>query len=177
MGRLTPEQIRQRKVLLLVIGGAVLCIFGLLANHAYRANQADFRAHAVQARGVIDQLDPTYADTISMNRGRYNPYGMVRFSAKSQTAHARVLLQYCSAGCRVPYRVGQVITVYYSPENLGYAQLSPNDPGTGVQGIPFAIAAAGLISIAIGVISLFRARRERQAISHRARRTAIRSGG
>jgi len=67
---------------------------------------------------------------------------------RGRTAHARVLLVAgCQGTCLPTYRVGQVLTVYYSPDNLSYAQLRSADSGTSAR---FLIAA--LISGFIGVI-------------------------
>lgn len=84
-------------------------------------------AHAVPARAVIDQIysgplrlpDPGAPES-------FDQYGIVRFNARGQTAHARVLLvDGCTGVCIPIYRVGQMLTVYYSPGNLTYARLSP----------------------------------------------------
>jgi len=114
-------------VLLSLAIGLAFCALGLWAGLVYRNNQAAFRADAVPARAVIDQIysgplrlpDPGAPES-------FDQYGIVRFNARGQTAHARVLLvDGCTGVCIPIYRVGQMLTVYYSPGNLSYARLGP----------------------------------------------------
>jgi hypothetical protein len=115
---------RWRDVLWPLVAGLVLCARALWAGLTYRNNQAAFRARAVSAKAVIDQI---YGGPLQLplsgGPASFNQYGLVHFAAQGQTAHARVLLSYCTGTCFPVYRVGQVLTVYYSPQNLSYAQL------------------------------------------------------
>jgi hypothetical protein len=109
--------------------GLVFCALGLWSGLVYRHNQAAFRAQAVPAEAVIDQI---YAGPLSLTingaRATFDQYGLVRFEVRGRTAHARVLLVAgCSGPCFPVYHVGQVLTVYYSPANLSYAQLRSSD--------------------------------------------------
>lgn len=89
----------------------------------YQHHQAAFRAQAVPAKAVIDQIYGS-APSQNYNAPTFDQYGLVHFEVRRQPAHARVLLVAgCSGTCVPEYRVGQVLTVYYSPENLRYAQL------------------------------------------------------
>jgi hypothetical protein len=107
---------------------AIGLAFGALALWAgltYSHDQAALRAQAVPATAVIDQV---YAGppTIISNGGTpvFDQYGIVRFAAGGQTAHARVLLvSGCLGVCGVRYQAGQKLLVYYSPQNLTTAQL------------------------------------------------------
>jgi hypothetical protein len=106
--------------------GLALSALGLWAGLVYSHNQAAFRAQAVRARAVIDQL---YGGPLHLpNSGApasFDQYGIVHFEARGQTAHARVLLvSGCSGTCLPACHVGQALTVYYSPTNLSYAQLA-----------------------------------------------------
>ena len=106
--------------------GLAFCALGLWAGLVYQHNQAAFRAQAVPARAVIDQI---YGSAPSQNYDAptFDQYGLVHFEVRGRTAHARVLLVAgCSGTCVPEYRAGQVLTVYYSPENLRYAQ--PRSP-------------------------------------------------
>jgi hypothetical protein len=107
--------------------GLAFCALGLWAGLVYRNNQAAFRAQAVPARAVIDQI---YSGPLRLPvpgaPESFDQYGIVHFKARGQTAHARVLLvDGCTGVCVPVYRVGQMLTVYYSPGNLSYARLSP----------------------------------------------------
>jgi hypothetical protein len=131
-GRAASAGVRWRKtglghVLRPLAIGLAFCALGLWAGLVYRNNQAAFRAHAVPARAVIDQI---YSGALRMSDPgapeSFDQYGIVHFQARGQTAHARVLLvDGCTGVCIPMYRVGQVLTVYYSPGNLSYARLSP----------------------------------------------------
>jgi hypothetical protein len=107
--------------------GLAFCALGLWAGLVYRNNQAAFRAQAVPARAVIDQI---YSGPLRLPGPgapeNFDQYGIVHFKARGQTAHARVLLvDGCTGVCVPVYRVRQMLTVYYSPGNLSYARLSP----------------------------------------------------
>ena len=103
--------------------GLALCALGLWSGLVYQHNEEAFRAKAVPAKAVIDQI---YASAPSQNYNAptLDQYGLVHFEARGRTAHARVLLVAgCSGTCLPTYRVGQVLTVYYSAGNLSHAQL------------------------------------------------------
>jgi hypothetical protein len=103
--------------------GIALCAFGLWSGLVYEHNQAVFRVHAVQARAVIDQIYMS-APSQDYSAPTFDEYALVHFIALGERTQARVLLATnCSGTCIRPYRVGQVITVDYSPANLSYAQL------------------------------------------------------
>jgi hypothetical protein len=99
----------------------------LWAGLVYSSNQASFRAQAVPAKAVIEQIyagspGVSYFSPLTI----FDQYGIVQFDAKGQTAHPRVLLVAgCNQTCVPIYHVGQVVTVYYAPGNLSYAQLNP----------------------------------------------------
>jgi hypothetical protein len=96
-----------------------------------RHNQATFQARAVPARAAIDQIYTTGPFPAPVGNGgpSLNEDGVVHFQAQGRTAHARVVLvSDCSGACLPVYRVGQVLTVYYNPQNLTYAQLNPPGP-------------------------------------------------
>ena len=113
--------------------GLAFCALGLWAGLVYNNNQADFRAQAVPAEAVIDQI---YAgQPLVGTPDVYDQYGIVHFDAQGQIAHARVLLVAgCTGTCLPVYRVGQVVTVYYAPENPSYAQLNSPARGTSAYG-------------------------------------------
>jgi hypothetical protein len=103
--------------------GLSLCALGLWSGLVYAHNQAVFSAQAVQASAVIDQIY-TSAPSQGYNPPTFDEYALVHFGANGTIAHARVLLATnCSGTCVPVYRVGQVLTVDYSRENLSYAQL------------------------------------------------------
>jgi hypothetical protein len=129
-GRGTGERSRQQRTtwsyVLWPLGiGLVLCALGLQSGLTNRQNQATFQANAVSAKAVIDQI---YTSSLVVNPSglaRFDQYAIVQFESGGRTAHARVLLeQGCTGICFPVRRVGQVLTVYYSPENLSYAQLA-----------------------------------------------------
>jgi uncharacterized protein DUF3592 len=113
--------------------GLAFCALGLWAALVYNNNQAAFRAQAVPAKAVIDQI---YAGQPLVGAPDiFDQYGIVHFEAQGRTAHARVVLVAgCSGTCLPVYRVGQVLTIYYSPENLSYAQLNSTARGTSAYG-------------------------------------------
>lgn len=115
---------RRRGYVLLPLGiGLALCGLGLWSGLEYQHNQAAFRAHAVKALAVIDELY-TSAPSQGTYPATFDEYAMVRFDVGTTTAHARVLLAVnCSGTCVPRYRVGQVLAVDYSPSNPSYAQL------------------------------------------------------
>jgi hypothetical protein len=85
-----------------------------------------------------------------------NEDGLVHFKAQGQTAHARVVLASdCIGACPPVYRVGQVLTVYYNPQNLTYAQLNPPGPPNliGFAFGFFLFALCGLTFLAAAVIN------------------------
>ncbi len=103
--------------------GLSLCGLGLWSGLVYEHNQAVFSAQAVQARSVIDQIYIS-APAEGYNPPTFDQYALVHFDANGTIAHARVLLATnCTGTCVSGYRVGQVLTVDYSPKNLSYAQL------------------------------------------------------
>jgi hypothetical protein len=151
-GKSGERRTRLAAVLLPLVLGLALGALALLGGLTYTRNQAAFRAQALPATAVIDQI---YYSAPTMNRNgntSFNQYGMVRFEAHGQPMDARVLLGYrCMVVCSPQYRVGQDVLVYYSPQNLGYAQLGP--PG---RGNPDAIAGIWLLG-GFAVIFLFAA--------------------
>jgi hypothetical protein len=145
--------------------GLAFCALGLWAGLVHRNNQAAFRAQAVPAKAVIDQVygGPIRLPATSGAPAIFDQYGIVHFEARGRTAHARVLLVAgCSGVCFPVYRVGQVLTVYYSPENLSYAQLiSPaHETSAGVFYAVFLFGFLGLIFLAAAVINVVTALRD-----------------
>jgi hypothetical protein len=122
-----------RDVLWPLAVGLAFCALGLWGALVYNNNQAAFRAQAVPAKAVIVQI---YAGQPLVGAPDvFDQYGIVHFEAHGRTADARVLLVAgCSVTCLPVYRVGQVLTVYYSPENLSYAQLNSPARGTSAYG-------------------------------------------
>lgn len=107
------------------------------AGLTYSHNQAAFRAQALPATGVIDQI---YASPPTVGLGgvaSFDQYGVVRFEARGQFADARVLLGSCTGLCTPKYHVGQEVLVYYL-QNLSYAQL-----GAPVMGLRSAFTGSG----------------------------------
>ena len=97
-----------------------------------RHNQAAFTAHAVRTRAIIARI---YYGAPSQNYDAptFDQYAIVNFEARGRTAHARVLLASdCRGTCLPGYRVGQALSVEYSPENLTYAQLPSRSRGISV---------------------------------------------
>jgi hypothetical protein len=127
----------------------------------YQHNQAAFGAQAVPARAVIDQI---YGSAPSQNYDApaLDQYGLVHYEVRGRTAHARVLLVAgCSGTCNPEYRVGQVLTVYYSPENLRYAQLRSPARNTSADFLTTALLFGflGVIFLAATVINMVTAPR------------------
>jgi Protein of unknown function (DUF3592) len=117
-------------VLVPLVLGLAFGALALWAGLTYRHDQAAFRAQAQPATAVVDKI---YAGPPSIGNGGtplFDQYGLVQFEARGQLAHARVLLVSGCIGVCVPkYRVGQQLRVYYSPQNLSYAQLGPQATG------------------------------------------------
>lgn len=137
-------------------GGLALCVLGLWAGLVYQHNQAAFAAQAVPAKAVIDQI---YGSAPSQNYGAatFDQYGLVHFEVRGRTAHARVLLVAgCSGTCVPRYRVGQVLTVYYSPGNRGYAQLRSPARNSSADFLPVALLLGlfAVLSLAAAVINM-----------------------
>jgi hypothetical protein len=151
--------------------GLAFCALGVWAGLTYWNNQAAFRAQAVPVKAVIDQI---YSSPLSLPPAgapaSFDQYGIVHFEARGRTAHARVLLvDGCSGVCFPVYRVGQVLTVYYSPENLSYAQLSSPARRTS-SGVFYAVwlfGFLGLIFLAAAVINEVTALRYARLASRR----------
>jgi hypothetical protein len=128
----------------------------------YQHNQAAFAARAVPAKAVIDQI---YGSAPSQNYDApsFDQYGLVHFGVRGRTAHARVLLVAdCSGTCLPRYRVGQVLTVYYSPDNLRYAQLRSPARTSPADSLP-AVLLLGLLAViflAAAVINMVTAPRD-----------------
>jgi hypothetical protein len=144
--------------------GLAFCALGLWAGLVHRNNQAAFRAQAVPAKAVIDQIygGPLRLPISGAPTG-FDQYGIVHFEARGRTAHARVLLVAgCSGVCFPVYRVGQVLTVYYSPENLSYAQLSSpaRETSPGFFYAVWLFGFLGLIFLAAAVINVVTALRD-----------------
>jgi len=128
------------------VTGLALCAFGLGSGLVYLHHQAAFRAQAVPAKATIDQIYAS-APSQTSSESTFDQYGLVHFAARGRTAHARVLLVAgCRGTCLPAYRVGQVLTVYYSPNNLSYAQLRSSDPGTSA-GFLIAALMCGFIGV------------------------------
>jgi hypothetical protein len=130
--------------------------FGALALWAgltYSHNQAAFRAQALPATGVIDQIYASSSTVGTNGVATFYQYGMVRFEARGQFADARVLLGSCSGICLPKYHVGQDVRVYYNPKNLSYAQLGAPGHGT-----PLSLSVLGICFFALcAVVLLFAA--------------------
>lgn len=144
--------------------GLAFCALGLWLGLVQRNNQAAFRSQAVPVKAVIDQIygGPIRLPT-SGGPAIFDQYGIVHFEARGQTAHARVLLVAgCSGICVPTYRVGQVLTVYYSPENLSYAQLISPARETSAGGFSpvFLFGLLGLVFLAAAVINVITALRD-----------------
>jgi len=142
-------------------GGLACCALGLWAGLAYQHNQAAFSAQAVPAKAVIDQI---YGSAPSQNYAAptFDQYGLVHFQAHGRTARARVLLVAgCSGTCILAYRVGQVLTVYYSPGNLHYAQLRSPARHTSAALLPGVLVFGflGVLFLAAAVINMVAAPR------------------
>jgi Protein of unknown function (DUF3592) len=106
----------------LAFGGVCLWSGLVLAR-----NQSAFAAHAVTVNAVIAQL---YASAPSQGYGpaTFDQYALVH--VRGAAGRARVLLAAgCTGVCIPKYHVGQVITVDYSPQNPGYAQLDSRERG------------------------------------------------
>jgi predicted Zn-dependent protease with MMP-like domain len=129
--------------------GLILCGLGLWFALTSANNDAVFRARAVPAKAVIDRL---YASDNSAVPGLAQ-YGTVAFEAGGRTVHARVLLSVCGATCVSGFRAGQVLTVYYLPENPSYAQLSPASSPFGYWSAAF-FGLLGAVFLAAAVINL-----------------------
>jgi hypothetical protein len=146
-----------------LVVGLAFCALGLWAGRVYRSDQASFRAQAVPATAVIDQV---YAGALRLPGAGapevFNQYGIVQFQAHGRTAHARVLLvDSCTGACFPVYRVGQVLTVYYRPENPSYAQLAPaHETPAGIFYAVWIFGFLGLIFLMAAVINAVAAHRD-----------------
>jgi hypothetical protein len=147
---------RRGQVLGPLAGGVVLCSLGLVSALVHQHNQEAFRARAVPAAAVIDQI---YDGAPSQGYGpsAFDQYAIVHFEAAGRTAHARVLLaSNCTGTCVPRYRVGQVLAINYSPGNLTYAQLPSGSHGISAA-VLFAIVGLelmGVILLAAAVINM-----------------------
>lgn len=147
---------RRRYVLWPLAIGIGLCAFGLWSGSVYAHNQADFRAHAVHTRAVIDKI---YTSAPSQGYGAptFDEYALVHFAAFGKRAQARVLLaSNCSGTCIPAYRVGQALTVDYSPANLSYAQLPSRLHGPSATSLYalFAFGSLGFMFLGAAVINM-----------------------
>jgi hypothetical protein len=107
--------------------GLAFCGLGLWSGLVQARNQSAFAAHAVTVKAVIGQL---YASAPAQGYGpaTFDQYALVH--VRGAAGRARVLLvSGCSGVCIPKYHVGQVITVDYSPQNPGYAQLDSRQRG------------------------------------------------
>jgi len=129
--------------------GLVLCGLGLWLVLKTAHDEAVFQARSVPAKAVIDQL---YASDNTAVPGLAQ-YGIVAFEAGGRTVHARVLLAVCGGTCVSGFRAGQVLTVYYNPENPSYAQLRSVSWLTGYPMAAF-LGFMGAIPLAAAVINL-----------------------
>ncbi|HET7016719.1 MAG TPA: DUF3592 domain-containing protein [Streptosporangiaceae bacterium] len=141
--------------------GLVLLVLGLWAGLTYHHNQAVFRAEAVQTSAVIDRLY-TSAPTQNYGPSTFDEYAVVHYSALGERTQARVLLATnCTGTCVASYRVGQVLTVAYSPKNGAYAQLPSqiHGPSPGLLYAFGMLLTFGLIFLAAAVINAWPVRR------------------
>jgi hypothetical protein len=127
--------------------GLAFGALGLWAGLTYSHNQAAFRAQALPATGVIEQIYATPPTVGTSGVAMFDQYGMVRFEARGQFADARVLLGSCSGICVPKYHVGQDVRVYYSPQNLSYAQLGAPGHGTPLSLSVFGVWFFGLLAV------------------------------
>ncbi len=146
-----------------LVAGVALCGLSVWAAVAHARSLAAFRASAVPARAAIDRVYAGQVYQGDAGGSSFDQYAMVRFAARGVTAHARVLLvPGCSAVCLPRYHAGQVITVYYSPQNLNYAQLRPGGFGNGTDDAIAAVVLSGvfgLIFLTAAVVNLLTAGR------------------
>jgi hypothetical protein len=122
----------------------------------YEHNQAYFRAHAVQARAVIDNIY-TSAPSQDYNAPTFDEYALVHFVAVGNRAQARVLVaSNCSGVCVPAYRIGQALTVYYNPDNLRYAQLPSQLHGPSASSLTalLAFGSLGLAFLGAAVVNM-----------------------
>jgi hypothetical protein len=98
-------------------------------------------------KAVIDQIY-TSAASQGNSTPTFDEYALVHFIALGKRAPARILLATnCSGICVPTYRVGQVLTVDYSPANLKYAQL-PARLGGPSASLLYALLVFGSLGIA-----------------------------
>jgi Protein of unknown function (DUF3592) len=134
--------------------GIALCAFGVWSGLVYEHNQTVFRAHAVQTRAIIDKIY-TSAPSQDYNAPTFDEY--VHFVALGERAQARVLLtSNCSGTCIPTYRVGQALTVAYSPTNPSYAQLSSrlHRPSAGFLYALLLFGSLGVILLGAAVVNM-----------------------
>jgi hypothetical protein len=134
--------------------GLVLWALGLWSGLMYQHEQDAFRAQAVSATAVIDQL---YTSAPSSYTASFDQYAIVHFETGGQTAHARVLLATgCRGACVNGYSLGQQLTVYYIPGNLTFARLSSPAPPTwtGYLSAVLVLGLLGTIFLVAAVINM-----------------------
>jgi len=157
--KITSRGIRSRwrvkpgLVLWPLAAGLAFCALSVWAASTYVHNQAAFRANAIPASAVIDQIraGTPYENQTGVS---WDDYAHVHFQAQGGTAHALVLLDGRT------YHAGQVITVYYSPHNLRYAQLSPSAKSSFTLdwGMILLFGLFGVVFLVAAVINLLSAR-------------------
>jgi len=136
--------------------GIALLAFGVWSGLVYEHNQAVFRAHAVQTRAVIDKIY-TSAPSQDYNAPTFDEYALVHFVALGERTHARVLLaSNCTGTCIQTYRVGEAVTVAYSPVNLRYAQLPSrlHKPSAGLLYTLLVFGSLGVIFLGAAIINM-----------------------
>ena len=127
-----------------LVTGLALCALGLWSVVVYQHDQAASGAPVVPATAVIDQIYAS-APTQGYGPSTFDQYALVHFEAQGRTARAQVLLVAgCKGACIPQYQVGQVLTVYYSPGNPSYAELTPPARGASA-GFLFPLTLFGLL--------------------------------
>lgn len=147
---------RRRYVLWPLAIGVALCAFGVWSGLVYEHNQAVFHAEAVQTRAVIDQIY-TSAPSQDYNAPTFDEYALVHFNVLGEKAQARVLLATnCSGTCVRSYRVGQLLSVDYSPKNVTYAQLPSRVHGPSANFLIelLAFGSLGLIFLGAAIVNI-----------------------
>jgi hypothetical protein len=145
----------------MLIMGMAFCALSVWAAFAYSHNQSEFRAVAVPARAVIDKVYA--ANLYHGNSGwTFDQYALVHFETRRGTVHAQVLLAVaCRGSCLPVYRAGQMLTVYYSPQNMSYAQLSAKAKlsSNSDWGAIIIFGIVGLVTVAIAASNILKAAR------------------
>lgn len=153
-----PSWWRRRRgyVLWPLVIGIAFCALGVWSGVVYEHNQADFRAHAVRTRAVIQKIY-TSAPSQGYSAPTFDEYALVHFAALGNRAQARVLVASgCTGTCVPAYRIGQALTVYYDPANRRFAQLPARlhgPSGTLLTGV-LAFGLLGLANLGAAVVNM-----------------------